>query len=169
MSNTLKIHYKGLLPDLFREGQGIVAEGRMGPDGVFVASEVLAKHDENYMPPEAADGGAASDTGKEQGGAPQQHLEEETQQHLIQPQQQGRQHKQAQGQQAHRLRVASVAFLTTRTLNAAVATASAAIQRRHLMVWALFAPKFLFDACILLVCDVVVLAGVATALAAMRT
>jgi cytochrome c-type biogenesis protein CcmE len=55
MSNTLKIHYTGLLPDLFREGQGIVAEGRMGPDGVFVASEVLAKHDENYMPREVAD------------------------------------------------------------------------------------------------------------------
>jgi len=47
--------YHGLLPDLFREGKGVVARGRLGEDGVFVASEVLAKHDENYMPPEAAD------------------------------------------------------------------------------------------------------------------
>ncbi|CAJ0700661.1 MULTISPECIES: cytochrome c maturation protein CcmE [Ralstonia] len=47
--------YRGLLPDLFREGKGVVARGRLGQDGVFVASEVLAKHDENYMPPEAAD------------------------------------------------------------------------------------------------------------------
>ena len=45
----------GLVPDLFAEGQGAVAEGRLGPDGVFVASRVLAKHDENYMPPEAAE------------------------------------------------------------------------------------------------------------------
>ncbi len=55
MSATLKVQYQGLLPDLFREGQGIVAEGRMGPDGIFVAHEVLAKHDENYMPREVAD------------------------------------------------------------------------------------------------------------------
>ena len=55
MSKSLNIHYRGLLPDLFREGQGIVAEGRMDPTGVFVASEVLAKHDENYMPREVAD------------------------------------------------------------------------------------------------------------------
>ena len=47
--------YSGALPDLFREGKGVVAQGRVGPDGVFQASEVLAKHDENYMPPEAAD------------------------------------------------------------------------------------------------------------------
>jgi cytochrome c-type biogenesis protein CcmE len=52
---SLKVHYVGLLPDLFREGQGVIAEGRMGPDGVFMASEVLAKHDENYMPREVAD------------------------------------------------------------------------------------------------------------------
>jgi cytochrome c-type biogenesis protein CcmE len=44
-----------VLPDLFREGQGVIARGRMGADGVFVAEEVLAKHDENYMPPEVAD------------------------------------------------------------------------------------------------------------------
>ena len=51
---SLPVHYTGLLPDLFREGQGVVAEGSLGPDGVFVAREVLAKHDENYMPPEVA-------------------------------------------------------------------------------------------------------------------
>lgn len=47
--------YHGLLPDLFREGKGVVARGKLGEDGVFVANEVLAKHDENYMPPDAAD------------------------------------------------------------------------------------------------------------------
>ncbi len=46
--------YTGILPDLFKEGKGVVAQGRLGPDGVFQATEVLAKHDENYMPPEAA-------------------------------------------------------------------------------------------------------------------
>ena len=46
--------FSGLLPDLFKEGKGVVAQGKLGPDGVFHASEVLAKHDENYMPPEAA-------------------------------------------------------------------------------------------------------------------
>ena len=51
---TLAVVYRGLLPDLFREGQGVVAEGSLGPDGVFIAREVLAKHDENYMPPEVA-------------------------------------------------------------------------------------------------------------------
>lgn len=51
---TVPVVYRGLLPDLFREGQGVVAEGSLGPDGVFVAREVLAKHDENYMPPEVA-------------------------------------------------------------------------------------------------------------------
>jgi cytochrome c-type biogenesis protein CcmE len=48
------VTYTGILPDLFREGQGVVTEGRLGPDGVFVADTVLAKHDENYMPPEVA-------------------------------------------------------------------------------------------------------------------
>ena len=48
------VAYKGILPDLFKEGKGAVAQGRLGDDGVFVAKEVLAKHDENYMPPEAA-------------------------------------------------------------------------------------------------------------------
>jgi cytochrome c-type biogenesis protein CcmE len=51
---SVAVVYRGLLPDLFREGQGVVAEGSMGPDGIFVAREVLAKHDENYMPPEVA-------------------------------------------------------------------------------------------------------------------
>jgi cytochrome c-type biogenesis protein CcmE len=51
---TLPVVYRGLLPDLFREGQGVVAEGSLGADGVFTAREVLAKHDENYMPPEVA-------------------------------------------------------------------------------------------------------------------
>ena len=55
LAATLKVQYRGLLPDLFREGQGVVAEGRMGPDGVFIANEVLAKHDETYMPREVAD------------------------------------------------------------------------------------------------------------------
>ena len=49
------IFYNGILPDLFREGQGVVARGRLNEDGVFLAEEVLAKHDENYMPPEVAD------------------------------------------------------------------------------------------------------------------
>lgn len=49
---TIPVRYTGVLPDLFREGQGVVAEGRLGPDGIFVADSVLAKHDENYMPPE---------------------------------------------------------------------------------------------------------------------
>jgi cytochrome c-type biogenesis protein CcmE len=51
----LRVVYDGILPDLFHEGQGLVAEGRLGRDGVFVASSVLAKHDEKYMPPEVAD------------------------------------------------------------------------------------------------------------------
>jgi cytochrome c-type biogenesis protein CcmE len=53
-ANTINVSYQGILPDLFREGQGVVANGKLGQDGVFRASEVLAKHDENYMPPEAA-------------------------------------------------------------------------------------------------------------------
>ena len=53
--DTVTVQYTGILPDLFREGQGIVSKGRLGEDGLFVADEVLAKHDENYMPPEVAD------------------------------------------------------------------------------------------------------------------
>ena len=52
---TVPVVYKGILPDLFKEGKGVVAQGQIEPDGTFRASEVLAKHDENYMPPEAAD------------------------------------------------------------------------------------------------------------------
>jgi cytochrome c-type biogenesis protein CcmE len=54
-AKTIPVTYTGILPDLFREGKGVVAQGKLGPDGVFKASEVLAKHDENYMPPEAAE------------------------------------------------------------------------------------------------------------------
>ena len=53
-AQTIPVTYTGLLPDLFKEGKGVVAQGRIGSVGVFKASEVLAKHDENYMPPEAA-------------------------------------------------------------------------------------------------------------------
>jgi cytochrome c-type biogenesis protein CcmE len=51
---SIRVNYRGILPDLFREGKGVVAQGKLGPDNLFVAEEVLAKHDENYMPPEAA-------------------------------------------------------------------------------------------------------------------
>ena len=54
-AKTIPVVYHGTLPDLFREGKGVVAQGRLRPDGTFAATEVLAKHDENYMPPEAAD------------------------------------------------------------------------------------------------------------------
>lgn len=54
-ASEVRVTYQGLLPDLFREGQGIVAQGTLGRDGTFVASEVLAKHDESYMPPEVAE------------------------------------------------------------------------------------------------------------------
>jgi cytochrome c-type biogenesis protein CcmE len=53
-AKTIPVVYRGALPDLFREGKGVVAQGTLGTDGVFHAREVLAKHDENYMPPEAA-------------------------------------------------------------------------------------------------------------------
>jgi cytochrome c-type biogenesis protein CcmE len=54
-ARTVPVVYHGILPDLFKEGKGVVAQGSLGADGVFVASQVLAKHDENYMPPEAAE------------------------------------------------------------------------------------------------------------------
>jgi len=54
-ANTTPVVFSGILPDLFREGQGVVTEGRLSPEGVFQATEVLAKHDENYMPPEVSD------------------------------------------------------------------------------------------------------------------
>ena len=52
-AQRVPVVYSGLLPDLFKEGKGVVAQGTLQPDGVFHATEVLAKHDENYMPPEA--------------------------------------------------------------------------------------------------------------------
>jgi len=54
-AKSVPVMFTGILPDLFKEGKGVVAQGKLGADGVFAASEVLAKHDENYMPPEAAD------------------------------------------------------------------------------------------------------------------
>ncbi len=53
-AKTVPVTFTGILPDLFKEGKGVVAQGRLGPDGIFMATEVLAKHDENYMPPDAA-------------------------------------------------------------------------------------------------------------------
>ncbi len=55
MNETISVHYEGILPDLFREGQGVIAQGRLMANNRFVADEILAKHDENYMPPEVAD------------------------------------------------------------------------------------------------------------------
>ncbi len=66
LDQSVTVTYRGLLPDLFREGQGVVAQGTMGADGIFVASEVLAKHDENYMPREVAE--ALKKSGQWQGG-----------------------------------------------------------------------------------------------------
>ncbi|MFC5498248.1 cytochrome c maturation protein CcmE [Caenimonas terrae] len=71
LAREIPVAYTGILPDLFKEGKGAVVQGRLGPDGQFTASEVLAKHDENYMPPQAqAALDRASKTGKTQ-GAPQ--------------------------------------------------------------------------------------------------
>lgn len=55
MAKRVPVSFKGILPDLFKEGKGAVAQGQLGADGTFIASEVLAKHDENYMPPEVAE------------------------------------------------------------------------------------------------------------------
>jgi len=55
LAKRVPVTFKGILPDLFKEGKGAVAQGHLGADGTFVASEVLAKHDENYMPPEVAE------------------------------------------------------------------------------------------------------------------
>jgi cytochrome c-type biogenesis protein CcmE len=63
-AQTVPVRYDGALPDLFKEGKGVVAQGQLGDDGVFVAREVLAKHDENYMPPEAADAVAKAHKGE---------------------------------------------------------------------------------------------------------
>ena len=67
LSESVPVVYKGILPDLFREGQGVVTEGTLGPDGVFVASEVLAKHDETYMPPEVAEALKAAGQWRDEG------------------------------------------------------------------------------------------------------
>ena len=67
LQKTVAVVYRGLLPDLFREGQGVIAEGTLGPDGVFLARDVLAKHDENYMPPEVAK--ALKESGRWQEGS----------------------------------------------------------------------------------------------------
>jgi len=60
LANSVPVRYVGILPDLFREGQGVITHGSMGPDGIFIADEVLAKHDETYMPPEVAEALKAS-------------------------------------------------------------------------------------------------------------
>lgn len=67
-TGTVAVSFTGVLPDLFREGQGVVAEGSLGPDGSFTATQVLAKHDETYMPKEVAD--ALKKSGRWQDGAP---------------------------------------------------------------------------------------------------
>ena len=66
MNKTVPVGYTGILPDLFREGQGIVAEGKLDAAGIFRAEEVLAKHDESYMPPEVAE--ALKKSGRWRGG-----------------------------------------------------------------------------------------------------
>jgi cytochrome c-type biogenesis protein CcmE len=63
-AQNVTVRYDGVLPDLFKEGKGVVAQGQLGNDGVFTAREVLAKHDENYMPPEAADAVQRADKAK---------------------------------------------------------------------------------------------------------
>ena len=70
----LAVVYEGILPDLFREGQGVVAEGRLRSDGVFAASTVLAKHDENYMPREVVDALKKTGHWQEGGGGPSPQL-----------------------------------------------------------------------------------------------
>ena len=67
-AQDIAARYTGILPDLFREGQGVVAEGSMGPDGTFIATNVLAKHDENYIPKEVVDALKASGEWRPEGG-----------------------------------------------------------------------------------------------------
>ena len=69
LAKTIPVTYTGLLPDLFREGKGVVAQGKLGADGLFRADQVLAKHDENYMPPEAADALKRAQAGSLSAGA----------------------------------------------------------------------------------------------------
>jgi cytochrome c-type biogenesis protein CcmE len=68
LKESTPVVYRGILPDLFREGQGVIAEGTLGADGVFTAREVLAKHDEKYMPPEVAKALKESGRWQEGGG-----------------------------------------------------------------------------------------------------
>ena len=73
-ASEVKVQYTGILPDLFEEGQGVIAQGKLNDQGIFVASEVLAKHDENYMPPEVADAmekAGAMKQGQQAGGTPE--------------------------------------------------------------------------------------------------
>jgi cytochrome c-type biogenesis protein CcmE len=73
LAQKVTVNYRGILPDLFKEGKGVVAQGRLGANHVFVADQVLAKHDENYMPPEAADAlkrGAAAIAANDTKGKP---------------------------------------------------------------------------------------------------
>lgn len=67
LETAVPVHYQGLLPDLFREGQGVVVEGRFGPTGVFAAEKVMARHDERYMPAEVVDALKASGRWQEGG------------------------------------------------------------------------------------------------------
>ncbi|HWI78609.1 MAG TPA: cytochrome c maturation protein CcmE [Ramlibacter sp.] len=69
MVKEIPVAYTGILPDLFKEGKGAVVQGKLGPDGSFTASEVLAKHDENYMPPQAQ---AALDAARKNSGVAKQ-------------------------------------------------------------------------------------------------
>jgi cytochrome c-type biogenesis protein CcmE len=69
--HQITVSYTGVLPDLFREGQGVIARGRLGEDGVFIAEEVLAKHDENYMPPEVAESLKKNHSGTTAGYVPE--------------------------------------------------------------------------------------------------
>ncbi|MEX0584108.1 MAG: cytochrome c maturation protein CcmE [Sneathiella sp.] len=68
LSEAVPVTFDGMLPDLFREGQGVVAEGSLSDDGLFIATNVLAKHDENYMPPEVAEALKKSGQWKPEGG-----------------------------------------------------------------------------------------------------
>ena len=70
LAKSIPVSYTGLLPDLFKEGKGVVAQGKLGADGIFRADQVLAKHDENYMPREVSDRLKAKGEWRPEGGAP---------------------------------------------------------------------------------------------------
>ncbi len=71
-AETIPVQYTGVLPDLFREGQGVITEGKINAKGIFIADSVLAKHDENYMPPEVAE--SLKKQGHWQGGKPEEEV-----------------------------------------------------------------------------------------------